>query len=424
MHDLMEQEISPDIVDTLEVLVTGDEVKEAMMDSKVSPAEIYPSHTEVFITREVNEGLSVHPENAHVDVEKLSEVIVEDSVDHELLKPELGLVADCSKVIVHENNNEEVHLSSSKSGPNADSIVPEEQVHGDNLQQEEVTSKMVVQEVIVEGRADIPVAMDTVDNGVESLPDNTNDAPALSQTEKDEIDAALGVEELHCGQQDQSSNIVPEAHSVVSAGSDTIPSPSDAVNIVAACEDEAKVDYPSVSVTSREVAREESFTDPTEKSPVVAVCPTESVENLFHEEKNLDDSDGSGVIHSSAENSEVKESTDASVNGKVEDTIIENSSGEPSDVHSQSLSVEEGNSLLKQQQSDSLVAAPPDCSTDTISQTDSVEANWGSVSVMYKELIPLCRWRQHKELTRRIEASTDLSHLLSHLWPNPVMKET
>ncbi|XP_026400720.1 uncharacterized protein LOC113296632 [Papaver somniferum] len=378
LDGLMEQEISPDIVDALKVLVTDDEVKEAMMDSKVSQAEISPSHTEVFITREVNEDLSVHPENARVDIEKLSEVNVEDSDDHELLKPELGVVADCSQVI--ENDNEEVHLSSSKSGPNADSIVPEEQVHGDNLQQEEATSKMVVQEVIVEGQADIPVAMDSVDNGVESLPDNTNDVSALSQTEKDEIDAVLGVQELHCGQEDQSSNIVPEAHSVAAAGADRIPSPSDAVNIIAVCEDEAKVDYPNVSVTSHGVATEGSFTNSTEKSPVIAVCPTEPVENLIHEERNLNDSGGSEVIHSCAENSEVKELLVASVNGKVEDTIIENSAREPSDVHSQSLLVEEGNSLLKQQQSDSLVVQPPDCSTDTISQTDSVEANWGSVS--------------------------------------------
>ncbi|KAI3996710.1 hypothetical protein MKX01_041010 [Papaver californicum] len=380
MHGLMEQEISPDIADARKVLVTDDEAKEAMMDSKVSLAETSPSHTEVCITGEVNEGLSVHPENAHVDVEKLSEVTAEDSEDHELLKPELGLVSDCSKVIVdtelHYNNNEEVHLSSSKSDPNADSIVPEEQVHGDNLQQEDATSQMVVQEVIVESRADISVAMDTVDNGIESFPNTTKHVLTLSQTEKDEIDAALGVQELHCGQQDRSSNIVPEAHSVVAAGADTLPSPSDAVNLImpddvvcddAVCEDEAKV------------AREENFINPTEKSPAVAVCHSGSVENLIHGERNLDYSGGSGVIDSCAENSNVKELMVASVNGKVEDTNIGNSAGEPSDVHSQSLTVEDGNSILIQQ-SDSLVVGPPDCSINTISQTDSVEANWGSVS--------------------------------------------
>ncbi|KAI3997745.1 hypothetical protein MKX01_007632 [Papaver californicum] len=383
MHGLMEQEISPDIADARKVLVTDDESKEAMMDSKVSQAETFPSYTEVCITRDVHKGLSVHPENAHVDAEKLSEVTVEDSEDHELLKPELGPVPDCCKVVVdtelHHNNTEEVHLSSSKSDPNADSIVPEEQVHGDNHQQE-----MVVLEVIVEGRADISVAMDTVDNGIKSLPNTTKDVLTLSQTEKDEIDAALGVQEIHCGQQHQSSNIEPEAHSVVAVGADTIPSPSDAVNLImpddAVCEDEAKVDYPNVSVTSHGVAREENFINPTEKSPLVAVCPSESLANLIHEERNLDYNGGSGVIHSCAENSEVKELMVASVNGKVEDNNIGNSAGEPSDVHSQSLSVEEGNRIPIQQSDDSLVVGPPDCSIDTISQTDGLEANWGSIS--------------------------------------------
>ncbi|MCL7029780.1 hypothetical protein MKW94_004211 [Papaver nudicaule] len=438
INGIVGREIIPETADATTVLVTDNEAEEAVMDSEASQAKISPSHNEGCIVGEVNEVLVVHPENAHMDVEKPSEVVVEDCDYHELLKPELGVDPDCSKVSVdtelHPNSTEEAHLSSSKSGADTDIIVGEEQVYGVDLRQKEEGSKMTVQEVIVEGQADNSASMDATSNGEESLPDTTNDVLSLSQTEKDETDVPLGAEELHRGQQDQSNNIIPEAHLVVAADADTIPSPSDAINRImpddvvcedeakvddtipspsdvgnrimpddAVCEDEAKVDDPiaspsdavncimpddavcedeakvgdsSVSTTSPGVVTEENFTNPTEKSPAVAVIPSESVENIIHEERNLDYSGGSGVIHSCDENSEVMV---ASANdGKVEDTNARNSAGDPSDVHSRSLPVEEGNSILKL--SDSLVAGPPDCSVDTNSQTDSVEANWGSVS--------------------------------------------
>ncbi|OVA12986.1 zinc finger protein [Macleaya cordata] len=451
----------------MERVVDSKEEETIALGQKVSQDEIPPDNDEGCNAKEVNESLPVLLKHAHMHVEEFPEMTVEDCKEHELLKSEPDQILDCSKAMreteLHPKIFEGAQLGflSSKSCESSELTVLEMQVLEDKLQKEEEDNKIIVQEVLVGGEADISVANDIISKDLES----------------DELEAppdATHNDEPHFVQQDKSNKILPETDLVVSIGGDTIVSSSDVVIHEATApisgdhdvvREEAEIDNSDITVTCIGGAIEENLIKTTNESSEVANCLSEPVENLkeiessldsivdstgkaingnhsenimepqsdapvcqdvdfqegskelevsrsvdlsstsktevqvepigadnrvaelLHEETKLIHSGEVGLIQSCAEIPKVEESMLSALDtgsqvlssGKVEDNNSKSSVGAPSDVRSQPLEEEENNNIVKQH-SDASAVVPPDWSVDSISQTDSVDGNWGSVS--------------------------------------------
>ncbi|RZC60409.1 hypothetical protein C5167_022165 [Papaver somniferum] len=374
----MERDLSPDTDDPSTVLVTDDEAKEAVMNSEVSQTKISPSSNGGCIVKEVKEVLVIHLEIADPSVSITSfPVATEESFTSPTKKSLAAAVCPSESVenLIHDESVTTVLVTDEEA---------KEAVMNLEVSQAKIPSPnegcifREVKEVLVVHPEIADPSVSITSFGV-ATEENFSNPTENSPTVPEIADPSVSVTSFGVATEENFTNPTEKSSAVAGCPSDSVENlihdnPTNPIRVlvtdeeakdavmnsevsqarISPCPNEGcivrevkkvlavrlEIADPSVSVTSfGVVATEENFTNPTEKSPTVAVCPFESVENLIHEE-------------------------------------TENSAGDPSDGHSQSLSLDEGDCILEQQ-SDSFVVSPPDCFIVTNSQTDNAEANLG-----------------------------------------------